>query len=100
MITSSKENDMTNEPNNAELIAVTSGLIILLRQIIEQVDRDDPAHVVAALDAIHEHLAVCGGSMLELAERLGLRDEVEATIRKRMDRLANLQACGGLSGRA
>lgn len=91
---------MTIEPNNADLIATTAGLILLLRQIIEQADRDDRGHVDAALDAIHGHLAVCGGSMMVLADRLDLRDEVEATISTRMQRLENLQACGGLEGRA
>ena len=91
---------MTTDPNNIELLATTAGLILLLRQIIEQADRDDRAHVDAALDAIHEHLAVCGGSMMELAERLGIAAEVEVTIMQRRQRLANLQASGGLSGRA
>lgn len=100
MTTSPKETIMTNEPNNAELIAATSGLILLMRQIIEKIDRDDPGHVDAALDAVHGHLAVCGGSMMVLADRLGLRSEVEATISQRMQRLANLQACGGLAGTA
>ncbi|MDS9467934.1 hypothetical protein RGQ15_10190 [Paracoccus sp. MBLB3053] len=66
----------------------------------EQADRDDRAHVDAALDAIHDHLAVSGGTMMVLAERMGITAEVEATIVQRRQRLANLQASGGLRGRA
>lgn len=78
---------MTDEPTTIELIATSAGLMLLLRRIIEQADRNDGAYVSAALDAIHEHLAVCGGSMMVLADHMGIAAEVDHADRGRGDRL-------------
>lgn len=91
---------MTNEPTDAQLLASFAGIALAARQLIDRTDRTSFTEVTQTLDAIHEHLAVAGGSMLYLAKRMGCEAEVERLIQQGQDRVAALRASRGLGGRA
>ncbi|MCJ1900960.1 hypothetical protein MR829_11305 [Paracoccus versutus] len=88
------------EPTNADLLAAAAGLALESRRRIERTDRTSFRDVCETLDAIHEHLAVAGGSLLFLADRLDLRPEVEQKLREGRDRVDAFRACQGIGGRA
>ena len=91
---------MKTEPTNAELIATAASLILAMRRMIVDTNRKDPMDVETTLDSVQEFLAVSGGSLITLADRLGWGDEVTNLVHQGQDRLNAAQACQGLSGRA
>lgn len=91
---------MSKEPTDAELIATMSGLLLVIRQLIDTTDAGSPKQVSSALNAIHEYVGICGGSILELADRHGIGDEVNGLVREGQHRLRAAQACRGIGGRA
>ena len=88
------------EPTNAELLAAAVAIALEGRNQIERTDRTSYRATCQTLDALHEHLAVAGGSLLVLADRLGCKEEVEQRLREGRDRLDAFRACQGLGGRA
>ena len=60
---------------------------------------DDPA-LGETLDALHEGAAVAGGSLLHLAERLGLAGDVNRLVKHGQGRVATARAFRGQGGRA
>lgn len=91
---------MTVEPSNAELIAAATSIALAARQLIERTDRTGFRAVCETLDALQEHLAVAGGSLLILADRLGHKAEVERLINEGQARVAAFRACQGLESSA
>lgn len=91
---------MIDDPSNAELIAAATSIALASRQLIDRTDRTSFRAVCETLDALQEHLAVAGGSLLILADRLGHRAEVERLIDEGQARVAAFKACQGLGGRA
>lgn len=90
---------MNGEPTNAELIAAASDLILKMRRIIKATDINDQSDIISTLDVLSEFLAISGGSLLTLADRLGCRDEVHTLVHEGQERMNAAQACHGLSGR-
>lgn len=88
------------EPSTPELIAAATGIAPNSRAVIERTDRTSYRDVCETLDAVHEHLAVSGGSLLILADRLGCKAEVERLIREGQDRVNAYRAFAGQGGRA
>lgn len=88
------------EPTNAELIAAAAAITLTGRRVIESTDRTSFLDVGETLDALHEHLAVAGGSLLILADRLRFRPEVDRLLREGQDRVTALRACAGIEGKA
>lgn len=70
------------EPTDVELLAAAAAIARTGRKVIEATDRTSSKDVGETLDALHEHLAVAGGSLLILAERLGLGGGGEAPPRR------------------
>ncbi|MDH2327832.1 hypothetical protein QCN27_13255 [Cereibacter sp. SYSU M97828] len=83
-----------------ELFAGAASLTRYMRQIIEKTDRNSVNDMRAALDAIHEHLAVVGGSVALLADAMGCSEEMQRLMKESADRMLVLAANGGLEGRA
>lgn len=90
----------TENPTQPEVLAAVIGLAIHMRKTIDTTDRANPDQVATTLDAIHEHLAVIGGSVAMLAEELGHRQEVEDRVAGNLDKAKAFAACTGLEGRA
>lgn len=91
---------MTNEPTNAELLATAATIMHAMRQMIATADRNNAEQVNTTMDAVHEYLAVVGGSVAILSDRLGCTDDVERIMRQGQERLRAMQANRGLGGRA
>jgi len=91
---------MTTNPTNAELLATASSIMLAMRQMIATADRSNAEQVNTTLDAIHEYLAVVGGSIAILSDRLGCTDDVERIMKQGQERLRAMQASKGLGGRA
>lgn len=90
----------TREPSAAELLAAAVGLALAGRTLIEATNGRNRAQLVTTLDALRENLAVMGGSLLVLADRLGCEAELRRLVDEGQARLAAFQACQGLEGRA
>lgn len=88
------------EPTTPQILAAAAGIALNGRAVIERTDRTSYREVCEALDALHEHLAVAGGSLLILAERLGCKAEVERLIRDGQDRVTAYCAFAGQGGHA
>lgn len=88
------------EPTNAELIAAAVSIAIAARQLIEGTDRTSYRVTGETLHGLHEGMAVAGGSLMRLADNLGLTGEVDRLVKRGQDRLAAFNACSGLEGRA
>ncbi len=88
------------EPTTPQILAAVAGIALNSRDVIERTDRTSYRDVGETLDALHEHLAVAGGSLLFLAERLGRKAEVERLIKEGQDRVAAYRAFAGQGGRA
>lgn len=91
---------MNDTPNNPQLIAAAAAIILTGRQVIERTDRTSYRDVNDTLDALHDHLAVAGGSLLYLADRLGCRAEVDQMLADGQARVDALRAFKGMEGRA
>ncbi|WP_041527134.1 hypothetical protein [Paracoccus aminophilus] len=91
---------MTDDPTDAQILAAAISIAVASRNLIQRTDRTSYRDVCEVLDALHEHLAVAGGSLHLLAERLGHRAEVERLVNEGQDRMAAFRACQGLGGRA
>lgn len=89
-----------DEPTTAHILASVAGIALTARKMIEGLDAGDPQRVRETLDALHEHLAVSGGSAVFLADRLGCAGEVQRLIDEGQARLAAFRASQGLGGRA
>lgn len=88
------------DPTNAEALAAIAGIAMTARDLIERLDRLDFRATGETLDALHEHLAVAGGSALHLANRLGCESEVGRLVSEGQQRLKSFRACAGMGGRA
>ncbi|MFC3060470.1 hypothetical protein [Paenirhodobacter populi] len=88
------------DPTTPELLAAAASVALTGRSIIERTDRTSFRDVCKTLDALHEHLAVAGGSLLVLADRLDCRADVALLISEGQARLAAFRACAGMEGRA
>lgn len=87
-------------PTSAELLAAAASIAIAGRKLITGTDRTSFHDVGETLDALHDHLAVAGGSLLVLAERLGCEVEVRQLIAEGQARVAAFRAFRGTEGRA
>ena len=87
-------------PTHPEVLAAVIGLAIHMRNVIDLTDRANPEQVGTTLDAIHEHLAVIGGSMAVLADELGHKKEVDDLVTRNLGKAKAFAACTGLEGRA
>lgn len=87
-------------PTNAEMLAAIASIALTARQLIDRLDRFDFRATGKVLDALHEHLAVAGGSALHLAEKLGCEGDVQRLLKEGQDRLKMARASAGLGGRA
>lgn len=87
-------------PTNAEMLAAVASIALTARQMIDRLDRLDFRATSETLDALHEHLAVAGGSALFLAERLGCESDVKQMLQDGQRRVQAFRACAGLEGRA
>lgn len=90
----------TENPTQPEVLAAVIGLAIHMRRVIDTTDRTNPDQVATTLDAIHEHLAVIGGSVAMLAEELVHKQEVGARVTGNLDKAKAFAACNGIEGRA
>lgn len=90
----------SENPTQPEVLAAVIGLAMHMRRVIDMTDRANPDQVAATLDAIHEHLAVIGGSVAMLAKELGHKQEVEDRVTANPDKANAFAACTGLEGRA
>ncbi len=63
------------EPTDADLLATAAAIARTGPRLIEATNRTSFQDVGETLDALYEHLAVAGGSLLVLAERLGWEAE-------------------------
>lgn len=90
----------TREPTDVELLAAAAAITRTGRRVIEATDRTSFQDVGETLDALHEHLAVAGGSLLILAERLGWETEVKRLLAEGQARLDTFRACANMKGRA
>ena len=88
------------EPTDVELLAAAAALARTGRKVIEATDRTSFKDVGETLDALHEHLAVAGGSLLILAERLGWEAEVKRLLAEGQARIDAFRACANMEGRA
>lgn len=88
------------EPTTAELLAAAASIAIAGRKLIGATDRTSFRDVGETLDALHDHLAVAGGSLLVLAERLGCEAEVTRLVAEGQARVAAFRAFRGTEGRA
>lgn len=88
------------EPTNTELLAAAAAVALTGRRLIDNTDRTSFRDVGETLDALHEHLAVAGGSLLFLARRLGCESEVERMLKEGQDRITAFRASTGIRGRA
>lgn len=89
-----------HEPTNAELLAAATAIAQEGRRLIDATNRCLPAEMLATLDALHEHLAFAGGSLLVLAGRLGIEAEVFLNLREGRARVEAFRSSAGLEGRA
>lgn len=89
-----------NEPTPTFLLAGAAGMVMILRDMIAKADRGDADEMAATLDAVHQHLALIGGSIATVADMLGCEDEFAAHIKRGRERLVALHASGTLEGRA
>ncbi len=80
-----------DEPANAEVIASAVSLIRRMRGALVP---DQHA------DVLREHMAVVGGALLLMADRMECRNEVDQIVMRDAERFAVLRAGLGLSGRA
>ena len=88
------------EPTDVELLATAAAIARTGRKVIEATDRTSFKDVGETLDALHEHLAVAGGSLLILAERLGWEAEVKRLLAEGQARIDAFRACANMEGRA
>lgn len=88
------------EPTDAELLAAAVSIALASRDLIQRTDRTSYPDVGGTLDALHEGMAVAGGSLLHLAERLGVQGEVDRLVKRGQDRIATVRAFRGQEGRA
>lgn len=91
---------MTTEPTQPEVLAAVIGLTLHMRNVIKHTDRANPEQVATTLDALHEHLAIIGGSIITLADDLGHKEEVDARVTGNLAKAQAFAACGGIEGRA
>jgi len=89
-----------DEPTNAELLAAAVSVALAARQLIERTDRTSYRDTCEALDGLHEGMAVAGGSLMHLVDRLALTGEVNRPVQRGQDRLASFRAFQGQGGRA
>lgn len=87
-------------PSIPELIATAAGIVLTGRQVIVAADRTKPDDVAETLDALHEHLAVAGGSLLFLAEALDCKTEVDRLLKEGQARINAFLLSAGQEGRA
>ena len=88
------------EPTDVELLATAAAIARTGRRVIEATDRTSFKEVGETLDALHEHLAVAGGSLLILAERMGWEPEVKRLLAEGQARIDAFRACANMEGRA
>ncbi|MDO5706055.1 MAG: hypothetical protein Q4G49_13455 [Paracoccus sp. (in: a-proteobacteria)] len=88
------------EPTNAELLAAAVSIALAARDFIERTDRASHQDTCETLNALHEGMAVAGGSLLHLADRLGLHPEVDRMVKRGQSRAATARAFAGQGGRA
>lgn len=88
------------EPTDVELLATAAAIARTGRRIIEATDRTSFKEVGETLDALHEHLAVAGGSLPILAERLGWEVEVTRLLAEGQARVDAFRACANMEGSA
>lgn len=88
------------EPTNAELLAAAVVILLAARDLTQRTDRTSFRDTCETLDALHEGAAVAGGSLLHLAERLGLAGDVNRLVKHGQDRVATARAFRGQGGRA
>lgn len=90
----------TTEPTQPQILAAVIGLVIRMRQVIDMTDSDDVDRVSTTLTALHEHLAVIGGSIITLADDLGVKEEVDRIVGANLAKAQAFAACRGIEGRA
>lgn len=88
------------DPVNVELLAGAASIVLFARKLIAANDPTNADKVEQLHDVLFEALAVAGGSLLELSDRLGCEAEVKARIIEGQERVMAYQACQGLGGRA
>lgn len=88
------------EPTDVELLATAAAIARTGRKLIEATDRTNLKDIGETLDALHEHLAVAGGSLLVLADRLGWEPEVKRLLAEGQARIDAFRACAKMEGRA
>ena len=88
------------DPTPPELMATVTLVAMVGRRTIAGTDRQNPKAMAQTLDALHEYLGIAGGSLVFLAERLGIEAEVLRLVEEREARLSAAMACTGLEGRA
>lgn len=91
---------MNKTPTLAELIATATSISMVGRDAINQTDRTNLELTNETLDALHEQLAIAGGSLLVLAEHLGCTAQVNQLLSEARARLLAYKASSGLEGRA
>jgi hypothetical protein len=88
------------EPTNAELIAIAAGITLGIRQVVEDMAQNNRPEERQALETMSETVAISGGAMMVLAQRLGCESEVQALIDEAQSRAQSMRACSGLEGSA
>lgn len=91
---------MNQEATNVELLAAIAAIAVTGRRLIEGTASTDAAAAAKAFAALHEFLAVSGGSVMVLAQRLNCEAEVERLVMEGQNRITAFQASQGLEGRA
>ncbi|MDZ7907133.1 MAG: hypothetical protein U5N10_02165 [Gemmobacter sp.] len=91
---------MSNEATNTELLAAIAAIAVTGRRLIEGTASADPEAAGKTFAALHEFLAVSGGSVMVLAQRLSCEAEVERLVMEGQNRITAYQASQGLEGRA
>jgi len=94
---------MADHPDKSDIpamLAAAAGLTIIMRQAIETLHEGNFAMGREAMNAMHEQLAVVGGSILTVADVLGYGDSVNALVGEGQARIQAAYACRGIEGRA
>lgn len=87
-------------PSIPEMIAAAAAIALTGRQVIAATDRSNRTDMAETLDALHEHLAVAGGSLLFLAATLDCEAEVNRLLKEGQARVDAFRSFAGQDGRA
>lgn len=88
------------EPTNPELLAAALVIALTARDLVERTDRTSYRDISETLDALREGMAIAGGSLLHLAERLDLARDVNQLVKAGADRAKVARSFSGQGGRA